>query len=726
MNSSIFEASVVLGKGKLFEVSSVAWRDHLKRLTLRPGPIWLTVPRSACVSTGDQVQLCDATAWVICHNGRAQILQPYTARETLALGGLRIEMLVKEITELGEHEAYSSLAEYHYREHSIHGRTARLIVRAFHPLFPQVLGYIELATPFYMNKARATILNAPFQSGSITWETWDKPTMQRYIHLIVRIARCVVYPEFRGVGLGQILLKHAAEFARQRWQVAGFLPFFLEILADMLKYVPFAEKAGMAFIGETEGNLKRVAKDMEYLIRNAKRVKAGEIVSEEACGIVDQQVARMNRALALMEREGWSRERLVERLRTLSHETILRDFALFHDIISLPKPTYMQGLNPDAELFLACRVAEVAPRNGHVPRLLQVDRLDGPVVLCDVTLTFRSQVRRTQQTHMVQQAFGISPEAIETTVVRRLSLAIQPGSVLLIIGPSGSGKTTLLDLLAAGATHQQAAVRMSGDIRWPANYRPGVFQTIRSHRALIEVLGGHDVRATLDLMGLVGLSDAFIYLKRFHELSKGQQYRALLVRLIAGGYNIWLVDEFCANLDPVTAGVVADKLQRTARRLGVTVVVAAPHCEHFLWALRPDTVLQMTSAWEYQVVEGKTFMRSMLRHSLSDGSLPQMRLRPEFFRAVLNGEKRITIRKGRKQVQAGLLLFESESETLAVHVTDVTMKRFRGLTVEDAHAEGLPSIEALRKILHSFYPDLRDHQYVTVVAFQLPCDTQVS
>jgi GNAT superfamily N-acetyltransferase len=441
-------------------------------------------------------------AWVICHNGRVQILQPYTARETLPLGGLRIEVLVKEITEPGEHEAYSSLAEYHYREHSIHGRTARLIARAFHPLFPQVLGYIELATPFYMNKARTTILNAPFKWGSITWEAWDKPTMQRYIHLIVRIARCVVYPEFRGVGIGQILLKHAAGFARQRWQVAGLLPSFLEISADMLKYVPFAEKAGMAFIGETEGNLKRVAKDMEYLIRNAKLVKASEIVSEEACGIVDQQVARMNRALALMEQQDWSREKLVERLSTLSQDAILRDFALFHDIISLPKPTYMQGLNPDAELFLAHRVAEVSPRNGHVPPLLQVECLDGPVVLHDVTLTFCSHVRRTQQTHIIQQAFGISPEAIETTVVRRLSLTIQPGEVLLVIGPSGSGKTTLLDLLAASATHQQETVRMSGDIRWPTDYRTGVFQTIRSHRALIEILGGQDIRATMDLMGL--------------------------------------------------------------------------------------------------------------------------------------------------------------------------------------------------------------------------------
>ena len=82
MNSSIFEASAVLGEGTLtlFEVSSVVWRGHLKRLTLRPGPSWLTVPRSACVSTGDQVQLCDAMAWVICHNGRAQILQPYTVQ----------------------------------------------------------------------------------------------------------------------------------------------------------------------------------------------------------------------------------------------------------------------------------------------------------------------------------------------------------------------------------------------------------------------------------------------------------------------------------------------------------------------------------------------------------------------------------------------------------------------------------------------------------------------
>lgn len=326
-------------------VTSVSWKGHVKRLTLQPGQKFLTVPLSACVGQGDRIRFDEGDAWVVCRNGEAQVLRPYLSREILATGGFKLETLIKEITEPEEFEAYRSLAEFHYRNHLIHGRTARLIVRAFHPMYPQVLGYIELATPFYMNKARATVLNAPFKLNGIAWDTWDMPTMRQYIHLIVRIARCVIYPEFRGLGLGQVLVRHAVEFARLRWQVAGLLPYFIEISADMLKYVPFAEKAGMHFIGETEGNLARVAKDMEYLTRNAARVRGGEIVLEDSCGIVDQQVSRMNRALRLIEQEGITREEFLQRLGRLSRSAVLRDFALFHDIVSLPKPTYLKGLH---------------------------------------------------------------------------------------------------------------------------------------------------------------------------------------------------------------------------------------------------------------------------------------------------------------------------------------------------------------------------------------------
>jgi len=362
-------------KDPLLTVSSVGWKRHIKRLTLQPDEQKLTVPLSACVSAGDKIRVVNGDAWVICKNGEAQILHPYVAEDTLRLGGIRLEVLIKEITELQEYQAYRALADFHYRGHLLHGRTARLIVRTFHPTYPRVIGYIELATPFYMNKARANIFNAPFHMKDISWDAWDMPTMRRYIHLVVRIARCVVYPELRGLGLGQILIKHAAKFARTRWQVAGLMPYFLEISADMLKYVPFAEKAGMIFIGETEGNFSRVHKDMEYLIRNVHRVKSGEIVSENSSGIVDQQATRMNKAIELMQREGLTREELIERLQHLSHKTVLRDFALFHGIVSLPKPTYLKGLNRQATLFLQRRVAEVSPQNGRKPPKISLDPL---------------------------------------------------------------------------------------------------------------------------------------------------------------------------------------------------------------------------------------------------------------------------------------------------------------------------------------------------------------
>ncbi len=700
-----------------FTVTSVVWKGHIKRLTLQPGQKFLFVPLSACASKGDRIRLVDGEAWVECQNGEAQFLQPYLAREMLTVGGFQLEMLIKEITETEEFQAYRSLAEFHYRNHLIHGRTARLIARAFHPMYPQVLGYVELATPFYMNKARAAVLNAPFRLDGISWDAWDMPTMRRYIHLIVRIARCVVYPEFRGLGLGQILVRHAAEFARSRWQVAGLLPYFIEISADMLKYVPFAEKAGMYFIGETEGNLARVVKDLEYLTRNANRVRAGEIVSEESCGIVDKQVSRMERALRLMEQEGLTREVFFQRLGRLSRSTVLRDLALFHDIVSLPKPTYLKGLYPEVEDFLQRRLAQITPRQNHRPSPIKLESLAEPIVFRDVTATFVSQVRRTEQTHAVQQAFGISLESIRTTVIRRMSVEIQPGEIVLVIGPSGSGKTTLLNLLA-----DRNGAELSGEIRLPKNYKPGSFQEIRSQKPLIEVLGDKDVASSLHLMGLVGLSDAFIYLKRFDELSKGQQYRAMLARLIARGCNVWLVDEFCANLDPVTANVVADKLQHTGRKLGATIVVAAPHCETFLSSLRPDKIIQLTSAWEHSIVAGKEFSQAMPKNQSWGGGMPRLRLLPEFVAAVRRGEKRSTIRKGRHAFPLGLVLLESDTQCLAVNVTKVLHTRFCDLAVEDARSDGFKNLDELRKALLAIYPNLRDKSVLTVIHFQPLCE----
>jgi GNAT superfamily N-acetyltransferase len=223
-----------------FEVRSVNWKGHYKRLRLEPGSRFLNVPLSACVTKGDRVRLSDSMVEVACNHGSVKILPLYTAVEKLRLGDLEIDVVIKEITQQDEYSAYQSLADFHYRGQALFGRTARLILRSFYPLFPVVLGYIELTTPLYMNKARSAIFDAPFQQNGISWSEWNMEAKRKYINVSVRVARCVVYPEFRGMGLGQRLLRHAAEFARGRWQVGGIKPLFLEISADMLKFVPFA------------------------------------------------------------------------------------------------------------------------------------------------------------------------------------------------------------------------------------------------------------------------------------------------------------------------------------------------------------------------------------------------------------------------------------------------------------------------------------------------------
>src|ERR1700676_761577 len=236
---------------------------------------------SSCVDKGNKVFQRQSDLFIECKNGNVKIFPTYCQKDKINIGGLSIELLIKEITDESELISYKSLANFHYKEKSLFGRTSILVVINSTPYLPKVIGYIELATPFYVNKPRSGILNAPFHHNGISWQSWDKETTKKYINTIVRIARCVVYPEFRGVGLGKILIQHAEIFAKERWQITSLKPLFLEISADMLKYVPFAEKAGMHYIGETEGNLNRIHSDLGYLLTNYQRYQNKEIVSEK-------------------------------------------------------------------------------------------------------------------------------------------------------------------------------------------------------------------------------------------------------------------------------------------------------------------------------------------------------------------------------------------------------------------------------------------------------------
>lgn len=675
-----------------YKVRSIAWKDHLKIANLGDDKR-LELPRSACVTEGERILLNSRAAYVRCQDGVAQLLPSYVAVETMDLGSIRLELVVKEITTSEELASYESLAAFHYRDQPLFGRTARLIVQTFHPSYPRTIGYIELATPFYMSKSRTDLLDRPFRNGHTHWKCWDKETARRAINLIVRVARCVVYPEFRGIGLGQTLLLHACEFARTRWQVGGLKPQFIEISADMLKFVPFAERAGLHFIGETQGNLARVANDLRYLLENRRRVKSGQIVKEEAFGIVDQQVARLTRAISIMKENNWTATQLVERLKRVEKSASLRDLDLLRNILSLPKPVYFGGLNHVAERFVKDAVKAIKPKNGFFKDLNPIVPLSGPINVRNLTICHRSRVKRSRLTAAVQRSFGISPEEINHDILEKISFSVAPGQVAMVVGPSGSGKTSLLRVLGT------AGQRKERDIKSPRDVRIGAFEPIHSQKALIEALGISDVSRALRLMGKVSLSDAFVYLKRYDELSAGQQYRAMLAKLISSNANVWLADEFCVNLDPVAASSVAARLGQLARELKAILVVATPQPELVARSLKPDMVIRLTTAWEHQIVSGKEYIEHLIP-SASAYKAPRLGLDSSTFRRLKSKRRTCTLLlAGVKPYQSGPMMVSQGRKSALANVIRGRRTTLSEMELSDLRAAGFTSRKAALKSL---------------------------
>jgi ABC-type ATPase with predicted acetyltransferase domain/uncharacterized protein YhfF len=698
-----------------YNVKKLKSRKKFKELTLSNSQIF-DLPYSTCIDKDCTVFQQDSNLFVECKNGKVQLFPTYNKKDKVVIGGFSIEILIKEITDEEELKSYQTLAKYHYKDKDIFGRTSILIATNNTPYLPKVVGYIELATPFYVNKPRAAILNAPFKHNGINWKAWDIETTKKYINTLVRIARCVVYPEFRGVGLGTVLINHAESFAKERWQISKLKPLFLEISADMLKYVPFAEKAGMHYIGETEGNLNRIHKDLRYLLTNRKRVKSKEIVSNHQMGIVEQQKSRLRKAMKLAKESGLTIEEFIDKLEKLQKEKRLKDFTFFKGLVSLPKPTYIKGLDDIANNFITTQLEEQSREPSDFYERIRPEKLNGPIKLENVNLSYSSRVRSTKKTQALHNAFGISPTDIESPVINDFNLTIEPGQIILIIGSSGAGKTTLLNFLAGSLKSKN--INVQGKYQFPGNYQPGEFREIKSDKALVEYFGDEDINYALQLMGNVGLSDAYVFVKRFDELSKGQQYRALMAKLIHSKSNTLIADEFCSNLDQISANVLAHRMHTLAKRLGQTLIVGAPNCETFVMSLKPDKVVRLSTAWDYEIIDGPIFLQnySPKKHVLKNSRLL---LKSKYFDLVVQGKKKTTIRQYTSSYKTGQIFLESGNRRLPVYIKKIEKKNFEDLTLEDARNDGFRTLAELRKALKAFYNKLSNDSDLSILTFQV-------
>ncbi len=180
--------------------------------------------------------------------------------------------------------------------------------------------------------------------------------------------------------------------------------------------------------------------------------------------------------------------------------------------------------------------------------------------------SFDSSAPNTARVLEVQKAFGIGVGKREHVIYRDLMVDVEPGDVVYVTGESGGGKSLLLRDIEDG-------------LRRHSEFRPVLnFSSIRvdpGERAIEGV--GRDVAEAMEVLSAVGLGEAYLFLRRYDELSDGQKFRYKMAKALARNPKTLIVDEFCSNLDRTTAKVLAFLTQRWCRRRGMTLVVATAH-----------------------------------------------------------------------------------------------------------------------------------------------------
>ena len=586
-------------------------RNHQIRLDMECGESIL-VRRFIPVSPGARLIKSPSSLLLKLSDGSdLQVSPAWKESVSFQVGDIELPLEIKEIESETELDGFARLTRYHYRGAKGAGRTVPLVVTTSRRDLPSVLGFVELTTSFLVNSARKKILDTAFSDPErgVGWPRWDGTTSRKWINCIVRISRCVVFPEFRGLGLSSLLVEAAIKYARDRWHMSGIRPVFLEITADMLRYWPFVQKAGFVYVGDTEGNDHRAAKDMRYLIRKSASTsgRGQDGMPKGGGGILSLQRSRAMHLRRILERTGLSLEDVIDHLRTSPDRLSDEEWVLLHTVYRRPKPTYLRGLTVAAQGFLQRRAALVVPKQGKsdnetVKQCSSSTKECESLPLLDVeglTIVTRAKPVSSGRSRRVQEAFGIVSEEIDYPILENLDFSVQRGEIVLVTGPSGSGKSLLLETILAltgndTVLESSPSVITDGRIRgkvpsvgWPRECPSDV--------APVDALKSQTLESTLQLMAVAGLAEPQVLIRPARTLSLGQRYRLSLALGIAAAEDVFLVDEFCESLDQFSSVAVTKHLRREITSRGSAAIVATSRPDPINSSLQPDKTLILSS-----------------------------------------------------------------------------------------------------------------------------------
>ena len=459
---------------------------------------------------------------------RVRIYPPYSKSCWVHVPPHKFVVTFRERKGSKDHRAIKSLEQFHYRGKGLNKLIGRRTVLIAESREHGVIGYGVLSATLGAAKPRFTLFKTNFA----------KQMRSKLINRLVRIPRVVIHPEFRGMGLGAMMAQHLVEYARDYWDVRGYTPIAVEVIASMTEYHHFFEAAGFIKAGETQGYKKGI--------------------------------------MPLYGSGSWS-----ERPNSLQYDFL-------HD--QKPKPYLIYPLDKSVRGALM----EQNLLHSNVRQIAAKPKPQGSrIAFRRLSAAYKTSNGITPRAKEVRDAFDVDARQMQSPVLKDFSLGIEPGDVILVSGASGSGKSTVLAFLAGEMEKLYQHMEIRGDI---VGLNPQMTARLTTKwddtLPLIDQLGG-SVKEAIEILNSVGLAEAHLYVKKPSQISDGQRYRFAVALLCDSKKPLWVADEFASSLDPLTAAIVAKGIRKRAYHSGATLVIAAPHIHNFVDSLQPNKLVTL-------------------------------------------------------------------------------------------------------------------------------------
>jgi len=511
----------------------------------------------------------------------------------------KLKVVVRELITSEDFSNYSFLEKFHYKtsvlvnngkNSAANGSGKKVVLIAYLHMengLPTPVGYIELQMPLQMVKPRHVLFDNEFHHPHkpINWTTWNIDSIKKYLNHIVRIARVVTTPEYRGLGLSKILLSACIKFSKERWHSQGQKPIFIEILAEMLKYMDFVSSSGLIYIGDTEGNLKRIQKDMTYMLRDY----------QTTTGIMSLQKKYLTSVREIAAELGRDVNEIIEQIASLVANPDVEfkklspsHYFLFKKIIRTPIPYFLLGLdeytNDYIKTFAESSNKSIATEQTYKTRVKNL-------AVVDLSIDIKMDLNFSDSVRHIMDAFGLSGDKLCVNIIEKFNIRTSPGNLIFISGPSGSGKSILLKAFDPNFFDNEVLIKSKSI---STKYKTEWMKSITSDKPIIEYFSSKwGMDKSISALNQAGLSEAFVYIKPFKLLSRGQKYRAQIAQLLLSDADVWLVDEFCSDLDPITAKVLAKNLRKMIIKQSKIAFIAAANHAHYIHSLKPTLIVKL-------------------------------------------------------------------------------------------------------------------------------------